>query len=73
MAATPPLIASIHVHGRRLRVARWNFPTDDAGPLPLLVFNGIGMNLELLDPLARAMGPRPVLCFDMPGDRKSVV
>ena len=71
MAATPPLIASIHVHGRRLRVARWNFPTDDAGPLPLLVFNGIGMNLELLDPLARVMGPRPVLCFDMPGIGKS--
>ena len=71
MAATPPLIASIHVHGRRLRVAQWNFPADDAGSLPLLVFNGIGMNLEMLDPLARAMGPRPVLCFDMPGIGKS--
>lgn len=67
MAAKQPLIASVRVHGRRLRVAQWNFPAGDAGTLPLLVFNGIGMNLELLDPLARAMAPRPVLCFDMPG------
>ena len=71
MATKPPLIASIRVHGRRLRVAQWNFPADDAGTLPLLVFNGIGMNLEMLDPLARAMAPRSVLCFDMPGIGKS--
>ncbi len=71
MTAKSPLITSIRVHGRRLRVARWNFPADDAVSLPLLVFNGIGMNLELLDPLARAMAPRPVLCFDMPGIGKS--
>ena len=71
MAAPKPRIASVRVHGRRLRVAQWNFPGDSAGSLPLLVFNGIGMNLELLDPLARAMAPRPVLCFDMPGIGKS--
>lgn len=71
MGANKPFIASIRVHGRRLRLAQWNFPADAAGSLPLLVFNGIGMNLELLDPLARAMAPRPVLCFDMPGIGKS--
>lgn len=67
-------MSSLRIHGRRLRVAQWNFGEDAgdaAGSLPLLVFNGIGMNLELLDPLARAMGPRPVLCFDMPGIGKS--
>ena len=71
MASLKPNITSLLIHGRRLRVAQWNFDADHAGPLPLLVFNGIGMNLELLGPLARAMAPRPVLCFDMPGIGKS--
>ena len=68
-------MSSLRIHGRRLRVAQWNIPGEASGgeccALPLLVFNGIGMNLELLDPLARAMGPRPVVCFDMPGIGKS--
>ena len=71
MTAVKPSISSLRIHGRRLRVAQWNFAGDDADSLPLLVFNGIGMNLELLDPLARAMAPRRVLCFDMPGIGKS--
>ena len=71
MASSKPKITSLSIHGRRLRVAQWNFDADGVGSLPLLVFNGIGMNLELLDPLARAMAPRPVLCFDMPGIGKS--
>ena len=71
MTAVKPCISSLRIHGRRLRVAQWNFAGDDADSLPLLVFNGIGMNLELLDPLARAMAPRRVLCFDMPGIGKS--
>ncbi len=66
-----PHISSVQIHGRRLRVARWNFPVEESGLRPLLVFNGIGMNLELLDPLARAMAPRPVVSFDMPGIGKS--
>ena len=70
MAAQQPIIAFLTIHGRRLRVAQWNF-ADGVRELPVLVFNGIGMNLELLDPLARAMHPRPVLCFDMPGIGKS--
>ena len=71
MTAVKPSISSLRIHGRRLRVAQWNFAGDDADSLPLLVFNGIGMNLELLDPLSRAMAPRRVLCFDMPGIGKS--
>ncbi|QGN56078.1 alpha/beta fold hydrolase [Novosphingobium sp. Gsoil 351] len=71
MPVRDPIISSLRIHGRRLRVAQWNFAGQHRGLPPLLVFNGIGMNLELLDPLARAMGPRRVLCFDMPGIGKS--
>ena len=71
MPILKPSITSVRVHGRRLRVARWNFEGSTPGLPPLLVFSGIGMNLELLDPLARALAPRPVLCFDMPGIGKS--
>lgn len=71
MAIPPPRFTSLRVHGRRLRVSQWNSSSENGGILPLLVFNGIGMNLELLGPLAQAMAPRPVLCFDMPGIGKS--
>ena len=64
-------ISSIRVHGRRLRLAQWNFGGDSGDSLPLLVFNGIGMNLDMLGPVALALAPRPVLCFDMPGIGKS--
>ena len=55
----------IGVAGRRLHVARWNVGATDH--LPLVMLNGIGLNLELLAPLARAMPEREVICFDMPG------
>ena len=71
MSNIQPRITSLSVHWRRLRVAQWNFSCESSELRPLLVFNGIGMNLELLDPLARAMAPRPVVCFDMPGIGKS--
>src|SRR5215213_11331975 len=71
MIHPPRKEATLLIHGRRLRVAQWNCADDSAGALPLLVFNGIGMNLELLDPVARAMRPRPMLSFDMPGIGKS--
>ena len=71
MPSAKSVISSITVLGRRLRLARWNYPGADTETLPLLVFNGIGMNLEMLEPLALAMAPRPVLCFDMPGIGKS--
>ena len=35
--------------------------------LPLLVFNGIGGNIELLEPLARSMPQRELITFDAPG------
>lgn len=58
---------SILALGRRLRVARWNFSDSAGSKRPLLVFGGIGLNLELLEPVATALGNRPVVSFDMPG------
>lgn len=55
----------IGVAGRRLHVARWHAGTK--GHRPLLMLNGIGMNLELLAPIARALPEREVISFDLPG------
>lgn len=57
--------------GRRLRVAEWNRSSRPDKARPLLVFNGIGMNLELIDGLAVALAPRRVISFDMPGVGRS--
>lgn len=53
--------------GRRFHVARWNKGAGHGRHNPLLMLNGIGMNLELLDPLARALTEREVISVDMPG------
>lgn len=58
-------ISTIGAGTRRLRVARWH--AGKTGRLPLLMLNGIGMNLELLGPIAHALPEREVICFDMPG------
>jgi len=58
-------ISTIGAGTRRLRVARWH--AGKTGRLPLLMLNGIGMNLELLAPIAHALPEREVICFDMPG------
>ena len=71
MARLQAQMNSIRALGRRLRVARWNFGADAGEKRPLLVFNGIGLNLELLEPVAVALGTRPVVSFDMPGVGKS--
>src|SRR5688572_14928839 len=57
--------------GRRLRVAEWNGSAESEGTRPLLVLNGIGMNLELIDGVAAALAPRRVISFDMPGVGRS--
>jgi pimeloyl-ACP methyl ester carboxylesterase len=36
-------------------------------PRPLVIFGGIGMNMEMLEPIARRMPERRILSFDMPG------
>lgn len=52
--------------GRSLRVARWKAARDE-GNLPLLFFNGIGANIELVAPFARHFENRDFIIYDMPG------
>jgi poly(3-hydroxyalkanoate) depolymerase len=54
------------IDGRELRVAHWRAKRKDGRP-PLLFFNGIGANIELIAPLAGWMPERDILTFDMPG------
>jgi poly(3-hydroxyalkanoate) depolymerase len=54
------------VNGRILRVARWKSARKSKAP-PLLFFNGIGANIELVAPFARRLGNRDFIIFDMPG------
>lgn len=58
------------VDGLTLRVGRANFGKDGTAPsegVPLLMLNGIGFNAELMEPLSRHLGNRPIVCADMPG------
>jgi len=54
----------IGVAGRRLRVGQWH---TDVGGIPLVMLNGIGMNMEMLEPVARQLGNRRLISVDMPG------
>ncbi|WP_235902601.1 alpha/beta fold hydrolase [Sandarakinorhabdus oryzae] len=55
------------VDGRTLRVARWPARTGAGANRPLLFFNGIGANIELMAPLPERLDDREVITFDMPG------
>lgn len=57
-------IRTLDVDGQVIRVGIK--PGNDDGP-PLLVFNGIGANLELVDGFAAALGDIGVIVFDIPG------
>jgi len=57
-------IQMLNVRGQLLRVGRQ--PGSGSG-VPLLMFNGIGGSIELLEPLARSMPAREVIVFDVPG------
>ncbi len=59
-------VSMVEAGGRTLRVALWRAARDE-GNLPLLFFNGIGANIELVAPFASAMGNRDFVIFDMPG------
>jgi len=64
-----PRIEIIRVGGRKLRVAVWTAaPQGRRKPgRPLLFFNGIGANIELMAPLADWIPDRDIITFDMPG------
>lgn len=57
-------IRDIEVDGQILHTAIAGGPTDQP---PLLMFNGIGANLELATPLLKAMTDRRMVIFDVPG------
>jgi pimeloyl-ACP methyl ester carboxylesterase len=54
-------IETVEIAGRRLRVGH------RAGPSTLLIFNGIGADLELMRPLIEALDGIGIAIFDMPG------
>lgn len=57
-------IDMLHVGNQVLRVGRTR---GNGRHPPLLMFNGIGGNIELLAPLALALAEREVITFDIPG------
>ena len=58
-------IREITVDGKSVRVG---LRRGQAGARPpLLIFNGIGANLELLEPFTEALGDIDTVVFDVPG------
>lgn len=74
LAATKPAVLPgrdrvdhrLEIAGQTVRVAVWP-ATAPTGRRPLLLFNGIGVGLEFLEPLAEAMPSVDVITFDVPG------
>ncbi|MEO8113839.1 MAG: alpha/beta fold hydrolase [Phenylobacterium sp.] len=66
MAAREPQIRRLRIGGRDLRVAVWKAATSGQAR-PLLFFNGIGANIEIMAPLAEWLSDRDLITFDMPG------
>ncbi|KAF0106059.1 MAG: poly(3-hydroxyalkanoate) depolymerase [Hyphomonadaceae bacterium] len=60
----------LRIGGRTMRVATWR--TNSPNPKrPILFFNGIGANIELMEPLAEWFKDRDIITFDMPGVGRS--
>jgi poly(3-hydroxyalkanoate) depolymerase len=60
-------IEMLRLGSQVLRVGRRAARRGKPGTLPLLMFNGIGGNIELLAPFARRLPEREVITFDVPG------
>lgn len=71
--ATKEIKEFIKIGGRTVRVAIWrgNYPKNGKRPNPILFFNGIGANIELMEPLADWFSDRDLITFDMPGVGRS--
>ena len=65
--ARTPRIEILRVGGRRLRVAIFPARTPDANRRPILFFNGIGANIEIMAPMAEWLPDQDIITFDMPG------
>ena len=57
-------IEKIEIEGLSIRTA---FRQLDSEARPLLIFNGIGANLEIFLPFMKALDKRPSIIFDAPG------
>lgn len=67
-ADQPHLLKLMRIGGRSVRVAQWKADPARGKPgRPLLFFNGIGANIELMSPLADWFSDRDIITFDMPG------
>jgi poly(3-hydroxyalkanoate) depolymerase len=64
-----PLVEFVEVDGVNLRVATQRGSAGSG--LPILLFNGIGANLELCFPFMAAMPEKEIVIFDVPGVGKS--
>jgi poly(3-hydroxyalkanoate) depolymerase len=64
-----PQIDLVRVGGRTIRAAIWR--TAKPKGRPILFFNGIGANLELMTPLGDWITDRDIVTFDMPGVGRS--
>lgn len=71
--ATTASFSMIGVAGRRLRVGQWHTQPAAAAKgtrptlRPLVILGGIGMNMEMLEPIASRLPHRRIVSFDMPG------
>jgi poly(3-hydroxyalkanoate) depolymerase len=57
-------VRTVQMDGRRIRVA---VRAGTAPGTPLLIFNGIGANLELVEPFTAALHDIETIVFDIPG------
>jgi poly(3-hydroxyalkanoate) depolymerase len=58
------VLHQLQIGSYNVRVAVWH---GDVARTPILLFNGIGGNFELLAPLVEALGDVEVISFDIPG------
>lgn len=67
--ARTPHFELVTAAGRTVRAALWRAPAPAKGAKapPILFFNGIGANIELMEPLAAWFPERDIVTFDMPG------
>lgn len=68
-SAREPRMEILRIAGRRLRVAVWEAetPKGKGKGRPILFFNGIGANIEIMSSLAQWMPDQDIITFDMPG------
>jgi len=62
-----PKLEIERIGGREIRYAVWKAKVGSPPQRPILFFNGIGANIELMAPLAEWISDRDIVTFDMPG------